>query len=167
MKKLSLDIKALKEVLSYDPESGLFTWQKRTSTCVRVGAVAGCKDAYGYVVIRIYGVLYKAHRLAFAFMGKELGDSLVDHKDGNPSNNRFSNLRPATHDENMRHSKKQDNCTSKWKGVCWDKRRGKWISRIVFQGRVHNLGRFDCEREAAEEYMFAALELHGDYARLQ
>lgn len=90
---------------------------------------------------------------------------LIDHKDGDTLNNKKSNLRFCTPQENQRNKNSYKGSVSKFKGVCWDKSRKKWTAKINFEG-TKNLGRFEKETEAARAYNVAAKELHGEYARL-
>jgi hypothetical protein len=84
----------------------------------------------------------------------------VDHKDGDPLNNRRDNIRICTLAENNR-NKKKGKGTSKYKGVAWDKWTNKWLAHIK---NIH-IGRFDEEIEAAEAYDLKAKEVFGEYAR--
>lgn len=91
----------------------------------------------------------------------------VDHINGNTLDNRFCNLRICDQSENKRNRigwyKKT---SSKHKGVCWDKARGKWLAKIRLNHKQINLGRFKTEKEAAMVYNEAALKYHGEFARL-
>lgn len=160
------DIEVAREYLSYDPETGHFIWLKRASNRIKVGDKAGCLSVQGYVVIRLFGTLVRASRLACAFQGLDLEGKHVDHVNGDTTDNRLENLRVCTRHENMHNLKPHtDNAYSKWKGVSWNTNNKKWYSRIYVNGKSKFLGYFDDEREAAEEYLFAALKLHGDFAR--
>jgi len=90
----------------------------------------------------------------------------VDHVDGNGLDNRRSNLRPATHSTNQRNAAKQRGRSSRYKGVCWSKKLGKWQASICLGTRQLHLGVFTDEKEAAEVYDSAALEYFGSFARL-
>ncbi len=90
----------------------------------------------------------------------------VDHIDGDGLNNQRSNLRFCTQSQNMMNQFKRKNCTSKYKGVFWNKRERKWIVVITKQGRKLWLGRYDSEIEAAKIYDAKAKELYGEFARL-
>lgn len=88
----------------------------------------------------------------------------VDHIDGNRLDNRRANLRVATKSENGRNRGRQRNNTSGFKGVTWEKERGKWVAAIMVGGKQAKLGRFDTPEEAYAAYCTAARELHGKFA---
>jgi len=90
----------------------------------------------------------------------------VDHINGNGLDNRRANLRPATGIENRRNRRRSRKNTSGYAGVSWDKVNRKWYAYITADGRMRALGRFDTAEEAALARDRAALELHGEFARL-
>jgi hypothetical protein len=90
---------------------------------------------------------------------------LVDHKDQNGLNNQKDNLRTCTKAENNRHvNSHKDAMYSKYLGVSFDKRRGKWVSSITYKSKLINLGRFDLEKDAALAYNRKANELFGEFS---
>ena len=91
---------------------------------------------------------------------------VVDHKDGNGLNNRRNNLRLCTKAQNAWNSRPVPNCSSKYKGVSWDKRGKKWRAGIKYNGRRINIARFEDEVEAAKAYDRKAKELFGEFAYL-
>ncbi len=93
----------------------------------------------------------------------------IDHIDGNGLNNQKYNLRAATNQQNLFNSQKPIRkipCTSQYKGVCWHRRDHYWQAQIILNGKVHFLGRFAYQTEAAEAYNKKAKELFGDFAKL-
>jgi hypothetical protein len=90
----------------------------------------------------------------------------VDHADGNGLNNQRYNLRPCTHQENLRNRRISIH-SSAYKGVCWHKERNKWRASITVDRGIHKfLGNFTSEVEAALAYNDAAMKYFGQYARL-
>lgn len=89
---------------------------------------------------------------------------VVDHKDGNGLNCSKSNLRLCSQSENLYNKKKKSGTSSKWKGVYWYKRNGKWKAQITRDGRITHLGYFDNEADAATVYNFYAFLYYGEFA---
>lgn len=157
------EVDYIKELLSYDPDTGLFTW-KKSRRGVKKGTIAGNKNDRGYIQIKVNYKFYKAHRLAFLFMNQEL-PNMVDHIDGVKDNNKWDNLRPCNKSENGGNSKIRSDNTSGYKGVSFNKKSKKWVSYLYINGRQVFLGRFDCPIEAHKEYCKAAKKYRGDFAR--
>ena len=88
----------------------------------------------------------------------------VDHVDGNGLNNRRSNLRVATPAENQRNRGLHINNTSGYKGVGWDKQRGKWLAQIELSGKTTRLGRYATKELAHAAYCEAAKMHFGQFA---
>ena len=150
----------LKELLSYDPETGIFTRVKQTSSNALVGNVAGNTNNKGYRGIRIDGKMFKSHRLAWLYMAGTFPQTDIDHIDRNPSNNRFANLRVVTRSENMQNTSKYLNNTSGFKGVSYDKSTRKWYASITLNTVQKNLGRFPTPEEASAAYLVAQRIYH-------
>lgn len=89
---------------------------------------------------------------------------VTDHIDGNTLNNQRTNLRSCTIVENVRNSKKQKNNKGEFKGVCYDKKRNKYESHIMLNGRKNHLGRYKTAIQAAVIYDFFAYKLFGVFA---
>lgn len=106
------------------------------------------------------------HRFIYErVLGRELTQrDLVDHIHGNGLDNRRSELRLATKGENTRNQRLRNTNTSGFKGVSWDKKRGKWAAQIWIEGVNIRLGHFDTREEAHEEYRKAALVWHREFA---
>lgn len=162
-KFIPLTAARLRELLSYDPESGVFTW-RATRGALKAGATAGSVTDKGYISIYISGRNYRAHRLAWLYMKAVEPADEIDHRDRNKTNNRFSNLREATNKQNHENMGLQRNNTSGIRGVYWYKPSGKWMAMIQHNSRQIFLGYFDdivqaaTARRAAERQYFTHLE---------
>ena len=93
-------------------------------------------------------------------------DVIVDHKNRYPLDNRRQNLRECTFLQNTYNTRPQENSTSKYKGVCWNTRAGKWIVSISPKNRKLHIGFFTSEILAAQAYDLKAKELFGEFAYL-
>ena len=89
----------------------------------------------------------------------------VDHIDMNPANNRRSNLRECSHNENLWNSGARKCSTSGLKGAFYERATNKWRARISANGKRVSLGYFDTPEEAHKAYCLAAKEMHGEFAR--
>lgn len=116
----------LRELLHYDPETGLFTW-KVARQGTRAGAFAGALN-HGYLRITIDWRHYPAHRLAWLYMTGEWPADLIDHINLVSDDNRFVNLRQATRAQNMHNSARPRTNTSGVKGV--SRYAGRWKAQI-------------------------------------
>src|SRR5574343_96388 len=105
----------LRELVHYDPATGVVTDR---ATGVELGSPRGGRDGDHYVGVRIDGRSYYAHRVAVAYMTGAWPSQLVDHRDTHKRNNRWLNLRPATHGQNNMNTKAYKNNQSGLKGVC-------------------------------------------------
>ncbi|UIW12540.1 MAG: hypothetical protein [Enterobacter phage ENC19] len=90
----------------------------------------------------------------------------IDHIDLNPLNNDPSNLREASTQQNHYNKNGKPNTSSTYKGVSWDKSTCKWKVGIQHNKKKIHLGYFDDEVEAAKAYDAKAIEIGGQYARL-
>lgn len=106
--------------------------------------------------IRMHRIVLKAEPGAFS-----------DHRDGNGLHNYRSNLRACTPQQNNLNKGKMSNgVTSKYKGVCWDKSSGKFMTKVTVGGKQRIIGRYATEDEAGLSYNAAAIKYHGKFARL-
>lgn len=157
IKKKNLTQEKLKEMLNYDHITGLFAWNGEPRRGVKIGGVAGSAVSSGHIKICIGGKQYYAHRLAWLYMEGYFPEIGIDHKDMDPSNNIFSNLRLASKQCNARNTGSMKNSTSGIKGVTWDKKNGKWKAQIAVNRKTKNLGRYKdfhdavCARLAGEQ----------------
>ncbi|WP_394118276.1 HNH endonuclease [Xanthobacter lutulentifluminis] len=160
----------LREWLVYDPDIGVFRWRKEPRACrPLLGEEAGTRRSSGYIFIKARGYpQIGAHRLAWVYMFGGIPTGLeVDHIDGDPSNNRISNLRLATSTQQKMNKRVQANNRSGLKGAFYHEcRRGKkWRSQIKANGRVVFLGYFHTAEEAHAKYAMACREYFGEFGR--
>lgn len=164
-----LTAERLREVFSYNSETGVFTRRITTSSRAQAGAEAGCvwTDKFGrkYLCIRLDGTLHRSHRLAWLWVHGEWPKHHVDHIDGNGLNNSISNLREASHSENLWNRPRPSNNSSGYKGVCWSKAAKKWQAQITCDKKVFYLGLFETAEGAHAAYCAAATQHHGEFAR--
>lgn len=88
---MNLTADRLRDVLRYDPATGIFVWVVLLSNKGPIGAAAGSTDKHGYINIGIDNKEYKAHRLAWLYVTSEWPKTGIDHRNGVPSDNRFIN----------------------------------------------------------------------------
>jgi hypothetical protein len=150
----------LKELLHYDPLTGVFTNACQRGTRGASGAVTGSVDRKGYVLIRVKSKSYFAHRLAWLYTHGVFLVADTDHIDRCPTNNRIANLRPATRSENCQNTKIHKDNTSGYKGVGWHKQQAKWQAQIMINGKRSRIGLFTNLADAAAAYAAAAVRLH-------
>lgn len=152
----------LREVLDYDPDTGFFTWRVSNGRRAIKGHEAGFIHAKGYRRIKIDGRLYEAHRLAFLYVTGEWPEHGVDHRDMDPSNNAWGNLRPATPSQNAANSIRAGRDLPK--GVTHV--RGGYQAKISARGEAIYLGTYATPSAAHGVYAAAARDLHGEFARV-
>lgn len=146
--KQELTQERLMQVLRYDPSTGFFTWNDTPGNNTRRNKPAGSIDD-GYVKIMLDRNTYRAHRLAFLYMTGEHPDFEVDHINRIRSDNRWSNLRKATHSQNMQNKCAHRNNVSGIKGVNFRKDSGKYRVMIKIDGKLKSFGQYD-DLELAE-----------------
>ena len=131
----------LKELLHYDPKTGSFTKKNNKNGCV--------DKSTGYLRISINSKLYYAHRLAFLLMDGKIPEN-VDHENHVKTDNRWVNLRGCTHQENMKNILLRNDNTSGTVGVCFNKFKKRWTSRIYVNCHQTSLGVFKNKEDAIQ-----------------
>jgi hypothetical protein len=172
----------LQQRLKYDPETGVLRWRERTPDsfqqkrqspqhqCRSWNAKYANKEAFtavcksGHKRGRIDGVNYLAHRVIWAIVYGEWPKIIIDHCNMNPADNRLCNLRLATKRQNGCNRRAQGR--SKYLGVGWHKKAGKWKAAISVHNKTLHLGLHETEESAAIAYNKAASVYHGVFARL-
>lgn len=157
----------LKQMLSYSPETGEFKWLVPHGRWGRfpVGCDAGIRvissGRRDYIRITIDGKHYPAHRLAWIYMMGGAPSSQVDHKNLDPFDNRWTNLRLADHSLNA-----ANRAPIVSHGFKWVQKRGKrWAALITIHRRQRYLGTYDTPQEAHAAALQVAIEAHGEFAR--
>lgn len=151
----------LRAAVSYDPETGVFTWRNPASRRVRSGSPAGSVTGYGYLSIRINKRAYLAHRLAWLYVHGNWPASEIDHVNGIRTDNRIVNLRDVpgnVNRQNVRRPKRT--CKSGVLGVVWSERYQKWEAKLTVNHKNRYIGRFDDKQEAHAAYLQAKREFH-------
>jgi Demerecviridae HNH endonuclease len=145
----------VRQLLDYDPATGVFTWRSN-------GRSAGYLGHRNRRIIGINHVQYFAHRLAWLYVHGEPVPDEIDHKDTDVQHNWISNLRDASHPDNCANQRKPKNNTSGIKGV-GVRESGRFRVRIMRDWRSVNVGTFDTAEEAAAARREAAQRLHGSF----
>lgn len=151
----------LRQLFSYDPETGILKWLERRKG-VNADMAAGA-PSHGYIVVRIDGSLYLIHRVIWKFVTGMEPLHQIDHEDLDRSNNRWVNLREADNSKNMMNSGISSANTSGFKGVIWNA--GAWAVRIKLNGKTHHFGRYKILEDAVKRMRSERKKLHGEFAR--
>ena len=158
MKELTAE--RVRELLNYDPETGIFTWRVSRGGVV-AGAIAGANNGKGYLRIVIDNRKYRAHRLAWLMTFGEWPDDQIDHMDGDKLNNRIVNLRECSNSKNHQNlGGAYSNNAIGVLGVYYFKKSKKWRAQITHDKKQHHLGSFETPEQAHEAYCLAKRELH-------
>lgn len=155
----------VREVLDYDPLTGVFKWKVRLSPRGLIGSVAGGPTPKGYVRITIDGLPYLAQRLAWFYEHGVWPPETADHKDGEKANNRIANLRPASSLVNLQNLQRaRSNSTTGFLGVqkkVWRDGTVVYEARISHPGKHRQyLGRRATPEEAHALYVEAKRKYH-------
>lgn len=164
-KEDALSLELTRELLSYNAHTGELVWNRPPRRGVGAGP-AGCRRNDGYVVIGYQGRQYLATHVIWLLMTGEWPVHAVDHKNRNPSDNRWDNLRAATVTENNRNRGiRKDNKTGV-RGVRKPPRTSRFEASIRLSGKEKLLGRFDRLEDAAAVRRAAEMRYFGEFAPL-
>jgi hypothetical protein len=144
------------EKLSYDQETGIFTWNYDGTRGVKAGDIAGYKMPDGYIMLSVGGRKIVAHRVAWLFVYGEFPEGNLDHINRNKADNRIANLRNATYEQNAQNREKNCRNTSGYKGVTWHKRDQRWQAAITIKRKVIHLGYYQNPLDAYSAYIEAS-----------
>jgi hypothetical protein len=150
----------------FDYRDGKLFWKKNTGDKYLVGQEAGCaKTTDKYVTVGFKKKQYHAHGIIFAMHNGYI-PKMIDHINGDRTDNRIENLRAATNYQNSLNKGLQSNNTSGVKGVSWDKAKKKWHAQLTYNGKHRHLGYWVAEeKHLAQEFIELAREMtHGVFA---
>lgn len=168
----ALDVTAeeARQMLSYEPETGLLRWKVERYR-KHAGDIAGCshtcKNGYRRVTISINYKRYLAHRIIWLIVKGVWPENEIDHEDNDGVNNRWKNLREATHDQNGKNLKLKKNNKTGVSGVSWCAKRQMYRVRVNADYKEIFLGYFDSVETAKNARNIAVQEHHGEFGRLQ
>ena len=158
----------LRALFAYDPQTGIFTRKFAThgkGGSKPIGSVAGFDATDGRRYMDIQGKRYYAHRLAWLYMTGDWPVE-VDHRNCDPLDNRWDNLRLATRSQNNANMPIKRHNTSGFKGVSWNRRRNLWRAQICVNKRRYDLGHYRTPQQASEAYNQAAQRHFGEFANI-
>lgn len=145
----------LRKRLRYEPDTGKLFWldyegasKEWRTRWVGKEAFTALNDK-GYYIGSVDNVKYRANRVAWAIYYGEWPEQYLDHINGVTTDDRISNLRDVSHQENHRNSALRKNNTSGVNGVSWSKSSGKWRVHVNVGGKYKHLGYFNNIEEAA------------------
>lgn len=169
---VKLTQKILKELIYYDPNTGVFTWMERDAKWFNCDDNHQCKSwntkysgceagkvskegrtRYRYITITINGIQnrYKSHRLAWMYVYGELPINDIGHIDQDGLNNSIKNLEDITHQINHKNERMSKNNTSGFTGVYLNKKTNKWFASIKVDGKNIHGGTFLDIKDAIEK----------------
>ena len=149
-----------REILIYEPETGLFRWRVDRGNGHRANDLAGRMNSNGYWVVGFKQYPLLAHRLAWLYMTGEWPPFNVDHINGDKCDNRWANLRDGSGSINAQNVRRaqRNNRSSGLLGVT--QRQGRWEAQIKAQGAKRHLGSFGSPEDAHAAYVEAKRRLH-------
>jgi HNH endonuclease/AP2 domain len=154
MSKSDITAEELQKILQYDKETGMLKWAIRPSRAVKVGDVAGNINAKGYSTIGIHGNVYKTHRIVWFYVTGAWPIGLIDHVNGDKSDNRFVNLRDVGADGNSQNVRKPNKRNkSGFMGVIFYQ--NKWRASITVNKKTIRIGDYATPEEAHQAYLVA------------
>ena len=163
IKAQSLTAERARELLHYDKKTGAFKWKK--SSPGRVAGKSVGTISHGYRQIELDYKFFRAGRLAWLIVTGSWPECLIDHINGNRSDDRWTNLRAASYQENARNKTLCRRNKSGKVGVHKVKRNGLWGAEIGLNGRNIKLGHFRSKSDAIAVRLEAEKQYFGEFIR--
>lgn len=179
MRKQLPSQEVLCSLLLYSKETGELVWKPRPREMFSTLAAfkgwntkfankPACNTRYrnGYLYGTIFAEHYLTHRIVYKLVTGQTPD-YIDHIDGNPLNNTFANLRAVTQSENCKNSAMPSHNQSGTIGVCWNKRKQRWLAYFKQSGKTIHLGNFKMKEAAIAARAMASAEIgfHANHGR--
>lgn len=142
----------LRQLIDYDEDTGLLVAKVETHGRWKAGRAMGTRMTNGYISVTVDSCRFLAHRVAWAIKHGSWPTDQIDHINGDRSDNRLSNLRSATNQQNSSNKTKHARNKSGHIGVHWREDAKKWRASIMIRGKRKYLGYFDTKDEAAKAY---------------
>lgn len=162
-----LTAQRLRELLTYDPKTGVWTWNIAAGRRVKPGMEAGSINGSGKRTIQVDGSSFLSSRLAWLYMTGEWPKSLIDHKNRKRSDDRWENLRQASYSQNsINRCGRRDNPANRRLPRGVHPHRGAYFSIITINKKRKYLGTFKTPGEAYSAYLEASgkeEKLHGEF----
>jgi len=149
----------LKQLLNYDPATGVFTWRIKRGP-MKAGSIAGKLNTWGYRVISINRRHMMASRLAWLYMAGELPKHQIDHINRNKDDNSWLNLRDVTPSANQHNTSIRKDNKSGYKGVWFYANDGVWRAAIKVNGKQRTLGQYATAELANQAYLDGVKRYH-------
>jgi len=159
---MNLTREYLRKILYYNELTGNFIWRVHVSDRTPVGTIAGTNRSNKCIIITIDLKKYRAHRLAWLYMTGDWPKKNIDHKDRNPLNNAWVNLREATVQQNCFNCGIRSHSKTGFKGVHREIT-GRYSANATINGKRHYIGVFDTPEEAHEAFKTFIKPIHGDF----
>ncbi len=154
--------KILRHYFSYSKKTGKLFWRSSDHTNAKIGRELGTPHYItGYLFMCFKKDIYQVHRIIYCWVtGEDPAEFEVEHKNRNRVDNRFSNLRLATHSQNNCNTPLRKDNTSGHKGVSWSKSCRRWHAYITINQRRKTLGFFTSLEDAANAVRNLRPKLH-------
>ncbi|HEJ8266517.1 TPA: HNH endonuclease [Klebsiella oxytoca] len=166
---MNLSLETVRNFFSYDETTGIL-YCKSPFGSKSPGDTLGVKTDTGYLRVFFNGKNIRVHRIIWVLKYGEIPSTLVvDHIDGDKLNNRITNLRLCTQNQNTRNRRIHSNNAAGLKGVYFNdspRNRKKWIAQISIAKKKIRLGRFHTKEEAHRAYVAASMQYHGDFSSI-